>query len=79
VPFTVVLSSPTTSTTLPSTARGGSPVVTLEPTGGHGEIPGDASDPGDFYGIVVALAVIVVVVVAVRLIFRSGGRSRRRG
>jgi len=49
--------------------------VTLQPSGPRGQIPGDASDPADFYGIVAALLVIAVVVLAVRLLFRGRGRT----
>lgn len=62
----------------PTTTPGG--IVTIK--GGPGataNIPGPHNDPADFFGIVLALAAIVVVIGVTRLIFRtrrdSGPRS----
>jgi hypothetical protein len=64
----------------PTTAAGSStptssPFVTLQPTTGHGQIPGDASDPADFYGLAAAFVAIAVAIVVVRLAFRGRGRT----
>jgi hypothetical protein len=62
-------STATTATTTPS-------VVTLQPASPSGGIPGDASDPADFWGIGVAIVGIVIAILLVRFIFRHNGTSR---
>ena len=62
----------------PTTSPGG--VVTIKGgPGATGNIPGPHSDPADFFGIVLALAAIVVAIGLTRLVFRtrrdSGPRS----
>ena len=61
----------------PTTA--GSPLVTLEPTGPAGSIPGDASDSWDFYGLGLAVIAIVIVLVLARAVVggRPPGRQSR--
>jgi hypothetical protein len=52
-------------------------LVTLQPTGPTGRIPGDASDPSDFYGLGVAVIGIVLAIVLARWLLRGhGGQSR---
>jgi hypothetical protein len=62
-------STATTVTTAPS-------VVTLQPASPSGGIPGDASDPADFWGIGAAIVGIVLAILLVRMIFRHNGTSR---
>jgi hypothetical protein len=59
-----------------STTPTSSPYVTLVPGYHHGQLPGDASDPADFYGLLVAIIAIALVIVVVRVGVRLG---RRRG
>jgi hypothetical protein len=61
----------TTSTTTPS-------VVTLQPASPSGGIPGDANDPGDFYGFGAAIVGIALAILVTRLLFRRGTRRSER-
>lgn len=65
-------SAPASGVGVPTTSK--SPYVTLQPPSPSGGIPGDATDPMDFFGILIAIAVVLVVVFAVRLAFRGRGR-----
>jgi hypothetical protein len=52
-------------------------LVTLQPTAPTGRIPGDASDPSDFYGLGVAVIGIVLAIAVARWLLRGhGGQSR---
>jgi hypothetical protein len=58
-----VFASSSTATTTPS-------VVTLQPASPSGGIPGDANDPGDFYGFGAAIVAIALAIFVTRLAFR---------
>ncbi len=66
----LIVTDPTT-TMPPTSAPGQTTSVTLNPPGPIHGIPGDATDPADFYGILLALAGMALAIVLVRVIFRN--------
>jgi hypothetical protein len=65
-----VTAAGSTATTNPST-------VTLQPASPSGGIPGDANDPGDFYGFGAAIIAIALAIFVIRVLFRhTSGRDQ---
>lgn len=57
----------------PTTTSPGSVVTLVGGSAGTANIPGTHSDPADFYGLGLALIVIVVAIALTRVLFRRPG------
>jgi hypothetical protein len=65
--------SPTPFST--TTTRPGQEITVVGGPNATANIPGDKSDPADFYGIILVIVAIAVAIILTRLIFRRGGRQ----